>query len=154
MKFEKFFKSAGTHGRIIKKSEVENWLLCGGVGMRIPTGVNNLGLSDKPEAMFNAIVNSDPDDDGLALKEAVLLDPEGKANDIIRVFENAIFDRIGIYNADYGLLEKKDRISYLEIEVDEDEATEDYKAGTYKFIVVSDHENNVIGFISGTEKEI
>ena len=99
MKFEKFFKSAGTHGRIIKKSEVENWLLCGGVGMRIPTGVNNLGLSDKPEAMFNAIVNSDPDDDGLALKEAVLLGPAGPAHDILRVFENDIFDRIGIYNA-------------------------------------------------------
>lgn len=153
MKFEKFFKTAGTHGRIIKKNDVENWLLCGGVGMKIPAGVNNLGLSDKPEEMFKAIVNSDPESDGLALKEAILEDPEGKANDIIRVFENVIFDRIGIYNADYGLLEKKDLISYLEIEVGEDNATEDYPEGTYRFIVVSDHEKNVIGFISGIDKE-
>lgn len=31
MKFEKFFKSAGTHGLIVKENEVDSWLLCGGV---------------------------------------------------------------------------------------------------------------------------
>ena len=58
MKFEKFFKAVGTHGLIVKKSEVETWLVCAGVGMKIPEGVNNLGISQKPEEMFNAIINS------------------------------------------------------------------------------------------------
>lgn len=33
MKFEKFFKSAGTHGLIVKANAVDSWLLCGGVGI-------------------------------------------------------------------------------------------------------------------------
>lgn len=142
MKFEKFFKSVGTHGLIVKKSDVESWLLCGGVGMRIPVGVNNLGVSVDPEPLFNAIVNSEPDDDYLALVKAILDDPEGKANDIIRVFETDIGDRVGIWNKDYGLLEKKDRLTYLEIEDD--------KTGiTSKIIVVRDYDGDVVGFITG-----
>lgn len=142
MKFEKFFKSAGTHGLIVKKSEVESWLLCGGVGMRIPVGVNNLGVSVDPEPLFNAIVNSEPDDDYLRLVDAILDNPEGKANDIIRVFETDIGDKVGIWNKDYGLLEKRDRLTYLEIEDD--------KTGiTSKLVVVRDYDGDAIGFITG-----
>lgn len=142
MKFEKFFKSAGTHGLIVKKSEVESWLLCGGVGMLIPVGVNNLGVSVDPEPIFNAIVKSEPDDDYLELKSAILMEADGKANDIIRVFETDLGDRVGIMNKDYGLLEKKDRLTYLEIEDD--------KTGiTSKILVVRDYDGNVTGFITG-----
>lgn len=144
MKFEKFFKSAGTHGLIVKKNDVESWLLCGGVGMAIPVGVNNLGVSVNPEPLFRAIVNSEPDDDYLHLVEAILRDPEGKANDIIRVFETDIGDRVGIWNKEYGLLEKKDRLTYLEIEDDESGITS-------KILVVRDFDGDVIGFITGTE---
>ena len=147
MKFEKFFKSAGTHGLIVKKSEVESWLLCAGVGMRIPVGVNNLGVSVDPEPLFKAIVNSEPEDDYLQLVEAVIQDPEGKANDIIRVFETDIGDRVGIWNKDYGLLEKKDRLTYLEIE-------DDQTGITTKIMVVRDYNNDVIGFITGTNNII
>lgn len=142
MKFEKFFKSAGTHGLIVKKSEVESWLLCAGVGMRIPVGVNNLGVSVDPEPLFTAIVNSDPEDDYLRLVEAILDDPEGKANDIIRVFETDLGDRVGIWNKDYGLLEKKDRLTYLEIEDDKTNITS-------KILVVRDYDGGAIGFITG-----
>lgn len=142
MKFEKFFKSAGTHGLIVKKSEVESWLLCGGVGMRIPDGVNNLGVSVDPEPLFTAIINSEPEDDYLRLVEAILDDPEGKANDIIRVFETDLGDRVGILNKDYGLLEKKDRLTYLEIEDDKTNITS-------KILVVRDYDGDVIGFITG-----
>lgn len=142
MKFEKFFKSVGTHGLIVKKSDVESWLLCGGVGMLIPTGVNNLGVSVDPEPLFRAIVNSEPDDDYLRLVEAVLLDAEGKANDIIRIFETDIGDRVGIWNKEYGLLEKKDRLTYLEVEDDDTGITS-------KIVVVRDYDDNVIGFITG-----
>lgn len=142
MKFEKFFKSVGTHGLIVKKSEAVSWLLCGGVGMRIPVGVNNLGVSVDPEPLFNAIVNSEPDDDYLDLVKAILDDPEGKANDIIRIFETDVGDKVGIWNKEYGLLEKKDRLTYLEIEDD--------KTGiTSKIIVVRDYDGDVIGFITG-----
>ena len=144
MKFEKFFKSVGTHGLIVKKSEVESWLLCSGVGMRIPVGVNNLGISVDPEPLFTAIVNSDPEDDFLRLVEARIDDPEGKANDIIRVFETDLGDRVGIWNKDYGLLEKKDRLTYLEIE-DEDTGI------TSKIMVVRDHTGDAIGFITGVD---
>lgn len=148
MKFEKFFKSAGTHGLIVKKSEAESWLLCGGVGMRIPIGVNNLGLSSDPEDLFKAIVNSNSEDDLLVLKEAVLHDPEGKANDIIRIFETDLGDRVGIYNGAYGLLEKKDRLTYLEIEAED----QDGETKTFKYMVVRDSANHAIGFIAGSEE--
>lgn len=142
MKFEKFFKSVGTHGLIVKKSDNESWLLCNGVGMLIPTGVNNLGVSVDPEPLFRAIVNSEPDDDYLKLERAILQDPEGKANDIIRVFETDLGDAVGIWNKEYGLLEKKDRLTYLEVEDDDTGITS-------KIVVVRDHGDNVIGFITG-----
>lgn len=146
MKFEKFFKSAGTHGLIVKKSENETWLVCGGIGMKIPEGVNNLGVNKDPDPVFKAIVNSYSEDDYLVLKDAILKDLEGKANDIIRVFETDLGDRIGIYNTSYGLLEKKDRLSYLEIEKDDTDAED---PETLKFMVIRDYDNQVIGFISG-----
>jgi hypothetical protein len=142
MKFEKFFKSVGTHGLIVKKSDVESWLICGGVGMRIPVGVNNLGVSVDPEPLFNAIVKSEPDDDYLELRSAILMEADGKANDIIRVFETDIGDRVGIWNKEYGLLEKKDRLTYLEVEDDETGITS-------KIAVVRDYDGNAIGFITG-----
>ena len=144
MKFEKFFKSVGTHGLIVKKSDVESWLLCNGVAMRIPVGVNNLGVSVDPEPLFRAIVNSEPDDDYLKLEAAILRDPEGKANDIIRVFETDLGDSVGIWNKDYGLLEKKDLLTYLEVDDDD-------TGITYKVVVVRDYDNNVIGFITGMD---
>lgn len=141
MKFEKFFKSVGTHGLIVKKSDVESWLLCGGVGMRIPVGVNNLGVSVDPEPLFKAIVNSEPDDDYLRLVDAILDNPEGKANDIIRIFETDVGDKVGIWNKEYGLLEKKDRLTYLEVEDD--------KGINSKIVVVRDYDGDAVGFITG-----
>lgn len=141
MKFEKFFKSVGTHGLIVKRSESESWLLCGGVGMRIPNGVNNLGVSVDPEPLFNAIVSSVSEDDLLVLRDAILPRPDGKANDIVRVFETDLGDKVGISNKEYGLLEKSDILTYLEVE---DEANI-----THKILVVRDFADDVIGFITG-----
>ena len=147
MKFEKFFKSVGTHGIIVKKSD--SWLLCGGVGMVIPNGVNNLGVSGEPEPLFNAIVNSESDDDTLLLKEAILKDPEGKAKDIIRVFETDNGDRIGIRNEAYGLLEKSDRLTYLEVEGED--PNDELETITTKIMVVRNYNDDVIGFITGVD---
>lgn len=142
MKFEKFFKAVGTHGLIVKKSDTESWLVCDGVGMRIPRGVNNLGIATAPSEMFTAIVNSESDDDTLVLKEALLLDPEGKAKDIVRVFETEQEDyrRVYIWNSEYGFLEKKDRLTYLEIEDEEEKI--------HKFMVIRNHDGDAIGYIT------
>ena len=144
MKFEKFFKSVGTHGLIVKESNGTPWLVCAGVGMRIPEGVNNLGVSVDPTPVFSAIVSSEPDGDFLGLKDAILPTPDGKAKDIIRVFETLLGDRVGICNADFGLLEKSDRLTYLEVEDDETMVTA-------KFAVVRDHADEVIGYINGVD---
>jgi hypothetical protein len=150
MKFEKFFKSVGTHGLIVKKSEKESWLLCGGVGMRIPDGVNNLGVSVEPERLFDIIVNSEPEDDFLTLFDAIVTNPEGKASDIIRVFETDIGDRVGIWNSDYGLLEKKDKLTYLEIEAEDPE--KEGETIVSKIMVVRDHTGEAVGFITGSDR--
>jgi hypothetical protein len=149
MKFEKFFKATGTHGMIVKRSEAESWLVCDGVGMVIPRGVNNLGINCEPKPLFKAIVNSNSEDDILTLKEAILKDPEGKARDIIRVFETELGDRIGIYNSAYGLIERKDQLTYLEIETEDENDPE--KVKVFKFMVVRDRNNETIGYIAGCE---
>lgn len=110
--------------------------------MRIPVGVNNLGVSVDPEPLFKAIVKSEPDDDYLTLAKAILEEADGKANDIIRIFETDVGDRVGICNKDYGLLEKKDRLTYLEIE--------DEETGIIsKILVVRERDGEAIGFITG-----
>lgn len=144
MKFEKFFKKVGTHGVIVKRNDNESWLICGGVGMRIPEGVNNLGVNQKPDKLFTAIVNSDTSGDFLELKRAILNEAEGKAKDIIRVFETDFEDAVGIYNESFGLIEKKDVLTYLEIEDDE-------TGLDHKVIVICDRKGDVIGYIFGTE---
>lgn len=156
MKFEKFLKGVGTHGEIVTRANGDNWLVCGGVAMRVPRGVNNLlGTNNKDvEPVFMALLNADTSDDTLVLKEALLKDPEGKAGDIIRIFETDLGERVGIYNADFGLIEKKDLLTYLEIEVpaeyEGDEVIEDEKV--IKYIVILDRNTKeTIGFITGIQ---
>lgn len=150
MKFEKFFKATGTHGLIVEKSENNRWLLCGGVGMKIPSGVTNLGMKSDATNLFDAIIHSNSEDDTLTLVKAVINDPEGKANDIIRVFETEIGDKICIYNNPYGLLERKDRLTYLEIEAENENDPGEKKV--FKYIVVRDRANEPIGFIAGCDE--
>lgn len=147
MKFEKFFKNVGTHGEIVKRNDNESWLICGGIGMRIPEGVNNLGVSQAPGELFTAIMNSDTSDDVLTLEKAILYNAEGKAKDIVRVFETDLGDSVGIYNDSFGLIEKKDVLTYLEIE-DEDSGID------HKVIVVSNIQGDIIGYIFGTKDYI
>lgn len=151
MKFEKFLKSVGTHGEVISINEGEKWLICDGVGMVIPRGVDNLLGMPKTQdnaSIVHALAYAEFDDP-LTLVEAVLLDPTGNAKAIYRIFETDIGDKVGICNGDYGLLEKKDLLGYCEIEVP---ATEEKEAFTLKFVVVYDHNNHVQGFITGSQK--
>lgn len=151
MKFEKFLKGVGTHGEVIEYSEGEKWLVCGGVGMVIPNGVDNLlGRNiDRENASIIDVISNMELDDVLTLKEAVLLDPTGNAKSIYRVFESEYGEKIGIVNADYGLLEKSDILGYGEIELPE---TENESACTIKFVLVFDYEKNLQGYITGSSK--
>ena len=149
MKFEKFLKGCGTHGQIVKRENGDKWLICGGVGMRVPAGVVNLlgagEVSEKTREIVEAIVTADTDE-RIQLTEATL-PADGKASDIIRVFSDGFLNRVRIRNADFGLLERADVIlAYLEIE---DDATEETEAYYQDFLLVLDPAEEVIGFITG-----
>lgn len=155
MKFEKFLKSVGTHGVVIERGEAENWLVCDGVGMVIPKGVENLlgrAVSSEYASIVQVIAGMECDDP-LTLNRAVLFEADGKANDIYRVFTTDLDETIGILNADYGLLEKKDRLSYMEIEIDTDEngnPLDPDQVKTVKYMLVFDRTGNIQGFVTGS----
>lgn len=143
MKFDKFFKMAGTHGVIIKTVN-HKWLLCDGVGMQIPAGVNTFGVERQHDDLFDGILNADIDTDLLDLISAEL-PKDGKPADIKRVFSTASGDVVKISNAHYGLLEKHDRLVYLEIEDSDDN---DYIITTVMLITDIKGEE-ILGFIIG-----
>lgn len=151
MKFEKFLKGVGTHGEVIERNEAEKWLVCGGVGMVIPQGVDNLlgSTRDKEYASIVEVIANAELDDSLKLVDAVLLDPTGNAGSIYRIFESELGERVGIINAYYGLLEKKDLLGYGEIEVP---ATENKDAFIVKYVLVFDRSGKLQGFITGSQK--
>lgn len=151
MKFEKFLKSTGTHGQVIEINEGEKWLVCQGVGMVIPNGVDNLlGITHNSDFadVLKMLVNTELDDP-VTLKEAVLLDPTGNAKSIYRKFETILGDTVAIINADYGLLEKSDFLGYGEIE---GENVETGESETIKYLLVYDYNGSLIGYITGSTK--
>lgn len=148
MKFEKFLKGCGTHGQILERANGDKWLICGGVGMKVPIGVVNLlgsgEVGEKTKKIIEALVRADTDDKVVLDRAYVAAD--GKASDIVRIFSGInIMDEcieVGIHNADFGLLEKAD-INLAEVEIEDDNNTET------KYLIVLDHEDDVIGFIQG-----
>lgn len=157
MKFEKFLKSVGTHGIVIERNESEKWLVCGGVGMVIPKGVDNLlgRVTGSEYASVIDVISTSVLDDPLTLNRAVLLEADGKAADIYRVFTTELGDEVGIINADYGLIERKDSLGYMEIKIDSDEdgnTLPEEKVETVKFILVFDRKGEIEGFITGSQR--
>lgn len=147
MKFEKFLKGCGTHGQIYKRANGESWLICSGVGMKIPLGVDNLlgvgWVPEKVKVLIEALIGADISDK-VELTRATIK-PDGKASDIVRIFGDKLDIEVGIYNSDFGLLEKAD-VNLAEVEIEtEDFITED------KYLLVLDHNDEVIGFIKGTD---
>ncbi len=147
MKFEKFLKGCGTHGQILERANGDKWLVCGGVGMKVPAGVVNLlgsgEVSEKTAKILEALVKADTDDK-VFLKRAEI-EKDGKASDIIRVFGDMLDIEVGIYNGDFGLLEKSD-YNLAEVEIE----TEDFREET-KFLLVLNPSDDVIGFIQGVK---
>lgn len=142
MKFEKFVKRVGVHGKIVRNGD-EAWLICNGVGMLVPEGVKPFGDVNEPNDLIKAILKANIEDDELSLFRASLPYADSKPSEIVRVFKTELDDEIGIRNENFGLIEKNDRLVYLEIETSEN--------NTEKFILVTDRVGNkIIGFISET----
>lgn len=142
MKFEKFVKRVGVHGKIVRNGD-DAWLICNGVGMLVPEGVKPFGDVKEPNDLIKAILKADIEDDELSLFRASLPYADSKPAEIVRVFKTDLDDEIGIHNENFGLIEKDDRLVYLEIETSEDNVE--------KFILVTDRVGNkIIGFISET----
>lgn len=142
MKFEKFVKRVGVHGKIVRNGD-DAWLICNGVGMLVPEGVKPFGDVKEPNDLIKAILKADIEDDELSLFRASLPYADSKPAEIVRVFKTELDDEIGIRNENFGLIEKNDRLVYLEIETSEN--------NTEKFILVTDRVGNkIIGFISET----
>lgn len=142
MKFEKFVKRVGVHGKIIRNGD-DTWLICNGVGMLVPEGVKPFGDVKETNDLIKAILKADIEDDELSLFRASLPYADSKPAEIVRVFKTDLDDEIGIRNENFGLIEKDDRLVYLEIETSEDNVE--------KFILVTDCVGNkIIGFISET----
>lgn len=149
MKFEKFLKSTGTHGQIFTRDNGDRWLICAGVGMKVPVGVVNLlGSGEVPEkikTLVNGLVNADIDDKVHLTRATVSKD--GKASDIVRVFGDDLDIEVGICNVDFGLLEKAD-VNIAEVEIEE--SGDDNLDG--KYLVILDRDDEVVGFIQGVNK--
>ena len=147
MKFEKFLKKTGTHGQIYTRDNGDRWLICAGVGMKVPQGiVNLLGVGEVPERvelLVETLIKADTDDK-VELTKAVLDHADGKASDIIRVFtgENMFGDciEIGINNCDFGLLEKSDT-NLGQVEIEESDKSTQY------LLVLNYSGEEVVGFI-------
>ena len=149
MKFEKFLKSTGTHGQIFTRDNGDRWLICAGVGMKVPVGVVNLlGSGEVPEkikTLVNGLVNADIDDKVHLTRATVSKD--GKTSDIVRVFGDDLDIEVGICNVDFGLLEKAD-VNIVEVEIEE--SGDDNLDG--KYLVILDRDDEVVGFIQGVNK--
>ena len=153
MKFEKFLKGCDTHGSILTRNNGDKWLVCGGVGMKVPNGVVNLlgsgEVGEKTKEIIEAIVKADTDDK-VELVRATL-PADGKAGDIVRVFGDGLDIEVGIYNADFGLLEKKDE-NLAEVEVEDGDIDDPQRSFVgRKYLLILDNEDEVIGFIQGVK---
>lgn len=148
MKFEKFYKAIGTHGTIVEFDNGEKWLIGDNVGMVVPAGVNTLGIKADVTAILKAIAESDEDDFDALILTAAELKPDGKAKDIVRIFETYYDEKtVSIRNDQFGLLEKSDKLSYLEIDIPVPDS-EDAIVKTEKYMIVRNLGNNIIGYIA------
>lgn len=149
MKFEKFLKQIGTHGQIVTRPYGELWLVCGGVGMRVPVGVTNLlgygTVPEKVETLVNSLIKADIDDKVQLTRATVTA--EGKASDIVRVFGDGLEIEVGISNADFGLLEKSD---YNLAEVEVEDFDDPFIDG--KYLLILDGGDEVVGYIKGVNE--
>lgn len=142
MKFDKFVKRSGTHGSIVQSKDGDKWLICGDVAMVIPAGVNVLATEiSEGKPMFEAIIHANTEDDVLELVRATI-PADGKVKDIVRIFATEDGENeIQIRNENFGLIEKADRLVYLQIDDDVEE---------HEFILITDRKGEtVLGFIRG-----
>lgn len=114
MKFEKFLKRVGSRGMLLTEC-LEKWICDGNVAMIVPAGINVAysKISEMPVEISEAVDNTPiPENYGADLVQA-RLNPDGKAKDIKRIYEDTSGDRIAISNADWSLIETDDATAIM-----------------------------------------
>ena len=153
MKFEKFLKGCGTHGQILERANGDKGLICGDVGMRVPYGVINLlgsgVVGDKTKTIVEALVKADTDDKVVLHRATV--NAGGKGSDIIQIFGDGLDIVVGIYNSEFGLLDKAD-VNLAEVEIEDGDIDDpQHSFSGCKYLLILDREDQVIGFIQGVD---
>lgn len=113
MKFEKFAKKTGANGKIMKAHGF-NFLTSCDVAMIIPDfAVNFYQITKADESLLIGEIFKNFDDDLLKyaeLERAIVLEADGGAKSIRRIFRNHDGQEVSISNEAFGMLEKQDKV--------------------------------------------
>ena len=114
MKFEKFAKKTGAHGKLMK-GHGYSFLVSGEDAARIPDFALNFYQTAKAdESMLLTKVFNIFDIDELAkvaeLNRAIVLEADGSSSAIRRIFQDHSGKEVSISNEAFGLLEKQDHV--------------------------------------------
>lgn len=129
MKFEKFAKKTGAHGKLVK-AHGYSFLVKDDVAAVIPDFALNFYQITKAEesAVLNGVMN-DFDIDELVrvaeLNRAIVTEADGSTNAIRRIFCDHTGKEVSISNDAFGLLEKKDSVFTGTVDI-ADERTVNY----------------------------
>lgn len=108
MKFEKFAKKAVPHAACVTVGN-SKYLAYNGVYARIPEWCGSIGIESNENEELDDFCNyADRSDCEASLTKAYLLDADGKAKDIVRVFSDEDGGKVEISNEHYALIEKTD----------------------------------------------
>ena len=88
MKFEAFVKKIGTKGVVYVRDNRDKWLCHNGVYAKIPPNINNVSfLREYPMPdWLNDVLMHDSFTDPCVLTDAIMTEPDGKINDVLRVY--------------------------------------------------------------------
>lgn len=112
MKFEKFVKMVGCKGIVIDAGEDGKFLSWNNVMLKIPQGVNVVGMEcTTPSSWIKEIIDDAAEVDGLciaSLIRAELATPDASTSDIMRIFADEYGDEIAVNNKVFGIIERCD----------------------------------------------
>ena len=109
MKFEQFAKNTIPYGCTIDMGKKGKWLRYGNVYMKIPEYVGSIGNVVSHDGILELVLNVMEVTETADLIDAYLPEPDSKASEIVRVFENLKETmRVEMSNKTFGIIEKKD----------------------------------------------
>lgn len=124
MKFEKFAKKIGAHGKLVK-AHGYSFLVKDDVAAVIPDFALNfyqITKADESAVLNNVFDNFDLDDLAKVaeLDRAIITEADGSTNAIRRIFCDHNGKEVSISNDAFSLLEKKDSVFTGTVDIDDD----------------------------------